>query len=164
MRTKSSQDFTRMPESHSTAVRRNVRRGSSRNEESGQGGHSSGDVTVGNNSSAKDMVKWDEDVQQIANREEADPDSDVLSNSQIGSLVSYSINYMEQKTTGRQQSLAPAERMIDSESGDNSLIVERESEQGHSQSDDDDSIDSIHEEVDISQSEGSEQETSGADK
>ena len=80
----------------------------------------------------------------------------MYSHSQIGSLVSYTINYMEKKSLPGAKSSKhdgeQAERHLDSdESDDNSMLVEKE-EDSHSD------IDTIEEEVDLSASEGSDHE------
>lgn len=97
---------------------------------------------------------WDQELKQKA--EASDKESDV-SQSQIGSLVSYTINYMDKKSKKGKELVGIDEQDKSSNSDQNSLIVERESE-GRSSTDDDDSIDTIHEEVDISASEGSDAE------
>lgn len=63
--------------------------------------------------------------------------------------MSYSINYMDAKSLIKQPLGVLAE--TGSDSADNSLIVERESEEDNPSQSDDSSLDSsIHEEVDIS--------------
>jgi len=80
----------------------------------------------------------------------------------IGSLVSYSINYMEKHSKlGKQLGvLAETDRASDS---DNSLMVEKESQERQSSPEEDESIDTIEEEVDLSQSEGSDHEPANID-
>jgi hypothetical protein len=78
-----------------------------------------------------------------------------VSQSQIGSLVSYTINYMEKKSHKAYQSSQRdadhlANQEIGEDSDDHSLLAEKED--SHSD------IDTIEEEVDISQSEGSDHE------
>lgn len=57
--------------------------------------------------------------------------------------------------------LAETDRASDS---DNSLLVEKESQDHQSSPEEDESIDTIEEEVDLSQSEGSEHESTGKEQ
>lgn len=78
--------------------------------------------------------------------------------SQIGSLVSYSINYMEKQNKLMTQSKLGVLEEVRGSDSDNSLLVEKESQENQSSHEEDESIDTIEEEVDLSQSEGSDHE------
>lgn len=114
---------------------------------------------MGSSEAPTDQPGWEEDVNSSSRGGDGaeQQSNSEQSLSQIGSLVSYSINYMDKRWSkfGAEPAaqelgvLREVENASDSE--DASVLAEKE----ESQPSDEDSIDTIEEEVDLSASEGS---------